>query len=72
MFDKIETQGTISAPRNSMSGPVVFLALLSCFQVVIAEETKPKCDYKTGLLEPYLAASANLYCFDDQGASHSP
>jgi len=52
-----------------MSGPVVFFALLSCVQVVIAQN--PKCDYKSGLLEPFLAASENLYCFDDQGASHS-
>jgi len=50
-----------------MSGPVVLLALLSCFQIASA---LTRCDYNTDLITPFLADKENLYCFDDEGVNH--
>jgi len=50
-----------------MSGPVVLLALLSCFQIASA---LTRCDYELDLKTPFLADKENLYCFDDEGVDH--
>lgn len=50
-----------------MSGPVVIVALLSCMQIASA---LTRCNYQVDLIEPYLGAQENLYCFDDDGIDH--